>query len=183
MSAAPLTDRLPDFATTFAYDASFKKRLFNLSTYASSEPFGKAHSSSSSAMIPRRPSSSEICSLFSGKAIAPHEMPSATYSARWVATRAEMNWLCNFSLAKLMHSCSSELTAKFSKPKMSSRPMKRSSALAELALAARAEAAAAACPSSALFRDESTGGTPVGWLSIVAIRSLSPSTAQSKKRL
>ena len=50
-------------------------------------------------------------------------MPSASYMAWTDSKSTPTKRRCNFSLAKLMQSCSSELTSKTSKPKMSTYAM------------------------------------------------------------
>mmetsp|Transcript_10672 Transcript_10672/g.33825 ORF Transcript_10672/g.33825 Transcript_10672/m.33825 type:complete len:226 (+) Transcript_10672:1651-2328(+) len=69
-------------------------------------------------------------SALSVKATESQPTPSAVYSCCSTLNINSQNCWCNFSLVKLMHSCSNELCSKTSKPKMSRTPMKSSADLA-----------------------------------------------------
>jgi len=94
-------------------------------SHEASEPDGKKHSSASSERMPVAGlSMSSTSSLLSSYVMSPTSMPSFWYSDSTDSKTACVNIFCSFSFAKLMHSCSSELVGKHSKPKMSTAPMK-----------------------------------------------------------
>ena len=104
------------------------KAVIILATYCRSEPFGTSTSSSSIEKTePLFESMSWICSVLSGKVMCAHETPSRLYSSCCFLISASMKCDCSRSLVKLMQSCSKVLNSKFSKPKMSRKPMKRRS--------------------------------------------------------
>eukprot|EP00962_Isochrysis_galbana_P059077 scaffold32493_cov118-Isochrysis_galbana.AAC.5 len=95
-------------------------------SHEASEPEGKKHSSESSERMPVPEASiSSTTFVLSSYVIASTLMPSFWYSARMDSKTASVNIRCSFSLAKLMHNCSSEFVGKHSKPKMSTAPMKK----------------------------------------------------------
>ena len=92
----------------------------------SSLPFGTTHSSESVAHSPTFGASNSSMSVaLSVYVIASASMPSALYASMVSRKTAFVKRACSFSLAKLMQSCSSELSLKTSKPKMSTMPMIR----------------------------------------------------------
>ena len=97
----------------------------SLSASPLSDPFGTTHSSSKSAKRPRGlPSTSSRHAALSmpEKSSAVAGSPSRANSSFAASSITALKMPCSFSLAKLMQSCSSELTSKISKPKMSSTP-------------------------------------------------------------
>mmetsp|Transcript_17385 Transcript_17385/g.41651 ORF Transcript_17385/g.41651 Transcript_17385/m.41651 type:complete len:571 (-) Transcript_17385:1170-2882(-) len=94
--------------------------LHTFCRYVVSDPLGKTHSSDS---IERSPAGIAPMScttpLLSLKAMGSTSIPSSWYCFATASKSTDVKSRCNFSLVKLMHSCSREFVLKISKPKMS----------------------------------------------------------------
>mmetsp|Transcript_36849 Transcript_36849/g.97433 ORF Transcript_36849/g.97433 Transcript_36849/m.97433 type:complete len:241 (-) Transcript_36849:844-1566(-) len=104
-------------------------------TKAAAVPDCRRHSSSSKERMPvRLPRMSSRVGSLSWYSIDCHGTPSASYSfCCWRKTSA-LNCCWSISLAKLMQSCSNELTTNCSKPKISRMPMKALAAVSSTSL-------------------------------------------------